>query len=347
MKHLKSFIHVSTAYSNADKKDVEEIVYDPPHDPRAIINCIETLPSDAIKLITQKLIGKHPNSYTLTKALAECIVLEYSAVLPAAIVRPSIITASWKEPFPGWVDNISGITGIMMECARGTIKSIVCNEELLMDLIPVDIVANTLITAAWHTAACRSNTIRVYNCTSSQINGISWKTFGELTHQYAVEYPSKYVSWYPGFTYRTNRIMHWMCHAFLHYMPACLLDIFLYCTKHKPIMLRICRKIARAAKNGEFFALNEWNFHTNTVKSLQEALNNAEDGDNFNIDLSESNGFHWDPYVKTYLLGIRQYILKDDLSSLTRAKAKLNRLYWANKAIQIISMYALLRLVIW
>lgn len=56
MKHLKSFIHVSTAYSNADKNDVEEIVYDPPHDPRSIINCIETLPPDAIKLITQKLI---------------------------------------------------------------------------------------------------------------------------------------------------------------------------------------------------------------------------------------------------------------------------------------------------
>lgn len=90
-------------------------------------------------------------------------------------------------------------------------------------------------------------------------------------------------------------------------------------------MLRICRKIARAAKNGEFFALNEWNFHTTTIKSLAEAVRNAEDGENFNLDLSEENGFHWDPYVKTYLLGIRQHILKDDLSSLNRAKAKLNR----------------------
>lgn len=65
------------------------------------------------------------------------------------------MTASWKEPFPGWVDNVSGITGIMMEIGRGTIKSIVCDENLLMDLIPVDVVVNTLIAAAWHTTAYR------------------------------------------------------------------------------------------------------------------------------------------------------------------------------------------------
>ncbi|KAK5638477.1 hypothetical protein RI129_012772 [Pyrocoelia pectoralis] len=337
IKNLKSFVHVSTAYSNADRSDVEEIVYTPTLDPKSIIHCMETLPPEVIRLIAEKLMGKHPNTYTLTKNLAEFIVLEYSAILPAAIVRPSIVTASWKEPIPGWVDNIGGITGILMECARGTIKSIVCNEKLMMDLIPVDIVANTLITAAWHIAAYRTNGIRVYNCTSSQINGISWKNFGQLTQKYAVQYPSKFVSWYPGFTYRTNRLMHWICHTFLHYTPACIFDLFLYCTRHKPI------KIARAAKNGEFFALNEWKFHTDGIKDLIEAVKRAEDGDNFHIDISK--GFVWDSYVKTYLLGIRKYILKDDLSSLSKAKLKLRRLYWINKLIQFITLYGLLKLV--
>lgn len=65
------------------------------------------------------------------------------------------VAASWKEPFPGWIDNTAGITGIMMEIGRGSIKSIMCEENLIMDLIPVDIVVNTLVTTAWHTAACR------------------------------------------------------------------------------------------------------------------------------------------------------------------------------------------------
>lgn len=65
------------------------------------------------------------------------------------------VTAAWREPFEGWVDNMSGITGIMMEIGRGTIRSIVCDQKLRVDIIPVDILVNTLITSAWHTATYR------------------------------------------------------------------------------------------------------------------------------------------------------------------------------------------------
>lgn len=34
--------------------------------------------------------GNHPNTYTLTKAMAESVVLEYCQSTPTAIVRPSI-----------------------------------------------------------------------------------------------------------------------------------------------------------------------------------------------------------------------------------------------------------------
>lgn len=50
--------------------------------------------------ITPKLLGKRPNTYIYTKALAESVVQQEGAKLNIAIVRPSIIGASWKEPFP-------------------------------------------------------------------------------------------------------------------------------------------------------------------------------------------------------------------------------------------------------
>lgn len=90
-------------------------------------------------------------------------------------------------------------------------------------------------------------------------------------------------------------------------------------------MLRISRKFARTAKAGEFFALNQFNFHTDTVKCLISAVNKTEDGENFNVDISKENGFDWDPYVEDYVLGIRQYVLKDDMTTLPKAKAKLNK----------------------
>lgn len=81
--------------------------------------------------------------------MAEQIAVEYHHRLPISIVRPSIVTGAVAEPFPGWVDNINGITGIIMEIGRGTISSIMCDKELILDIIPVDIVCNMIITAAW------------------------------------------------------------------------------------------------------------------------------------------------------------------------------------------------------
>lgn len=67
----------------------------------------------------------------------------------------STVTGAWKEPVPGWVDNVSGISGIMIEISRGTLRSIICDEKCIMDVIPVDVVVNTLIAAAWQTATHR------------------------------------------------------------------------------------------------------------------------------------------------------------------------------------------------
>lgn len=74
----------------------------------------------------------------------------YRHQLPLCIIRPSIVTAAIAEPLPGWVDNVNGLTGFMIEIGRGTISSLLCDKSLIMDLIPVDIVCNMMITAAWH-----------------------------------------------------------------------------------------------------------------------------------------------------------------------------------------------------
>lgn len=73
----------------------------------------ENLDDETIGIIEKRLIGNHPNTYTLTKGLAEQIVLSKGSDLPIAIVRPSIVCAAYQEPFPGWVDNVCGITGII------------------------------------------------------------------------------------------------------------------------------------------------------------------------------------------------------------------------------------------
>ena len=53
-----------------------------------------------VRDITPQLIGKRPNTYTYTKALAEYVVQQEQDKLNIGIIRPSIVGASWQEPFP-------------------------------------------------------------------------------------------------------------------------------------------------------------------------------------------------------------------------------------------------------
>ncbi|XP_052132665.1 putative fatty acyl-CoA reductase CG5065 isoform X1 [Frankliniella occidentalis] len=343
MLHIKSLVHVSTAYSNADKREVREVVYAPPADPEAVIKLVKSLPEDAMPGLASALMGKrHPNTYTLTKAMAEWIVQEEADNIPCAIVRPSIVTGALRDPVPGWVDNVCGITGIMMEIGRGTIRSIICEEDYIVDLIPVDLVVNTLITAAWRTGTHHANNVQVYNCTSGQLNPVHWHEFGRLTQNQAVDTPTKYAQWYPGFSFRTNRAVHKFCEIFFHFLPAHVVDLLIRAQGGKPIMVKIAQRFKAAAKTGEFFSLHEWDFESSNMKALMKDMDCVTDRETFDVDVSH---MEWKPYVADYMMGIRKYVLKDGAESLPAARSKLNKLWWAHRITQGVTLLALLRLV--
>ena len=55
---------------------------------------------DIIDTLTKSMITPRPNTYTYTKAIAETLLVELCSAyhLPCAIVRPSIVGASWQQP---------------------------------------------------------------------------------------------------------------------------------------------------------------------------------------------------------------------------------------------------------
>ncbi|KAL6433578.1 hypothetical protein ACFW04_006576 [Cataglyphis niger] len=328
--------------------------------PYTVIDICENLDDETIGIIEKKLIGNHPNTYTLTKGLAEQIVLSKGSGLPIAIVRPSIVCAAYQEPFPGWVDNVCGITGIisikinlieilMAKLLRKkvidykcTIRSIVCNANLIVDVIPVDFVVDTLICASWYNAMERTDTIRIYNCTSSALHPITWREFGYLTRKHAIESPSKYVMWYPDFTFRTNKFIHTIMVAMLHFLPAFIVDLVLRVRGYKPIMMKITKRFERAAKTGEFFAMNEWKFCADNMTKLVKFVRASGHCNDFNVDI---RNLDWDTYLHQYMLGIRKYILKDNPDTLNNARSRLWRLYWMHKLTKIFSIFVLLRMI--
>ena len=54
---------------------------------------------ETLNLLKPKMIGNRPNTYTYTKAIAEHLLHKEAGSLPIAIVRPSIVGATYREPF--------------------------------------------------------------------------------------------------------------------------------------------------------------------------------------------------------------------------------------------------------
>ncbi|MCE0480892.1 hypothetical protein HAX54_038120 [Datura stramonium] len=47
-----------------------------------------------------------PNTYSFTKAMGEMLLGHYKENLQLIIIRPTIITSTFKEPFPGWIEGV-------------------------------------------------------------------------------------------------------------------------------------------------------------------------------------------------------------------------------------------------
>jgi len=90
-----------------------------------------------------------PNTYTLTKSLAESLIAKRGARLPIAVVRPAIVETSVAKPFLGWNEGIN--TSASLSYLLGTyFRQLPSNESKRLDIIPVDAVCAgmTLIAAA-------------------------------------------------------------------------------------------------------------------------------------------------------------------------------------------------------
>lgn len=90
-----------------------------------------------------------PNTYTLTKSLAESLISKFGSGLPIALVRPAIVETSVHEPFVGWNEGIN--TSASLSYLLGTsFRQLPTNEKKRLDIIPVDSVCRgmTLIGAA-------------------------------------------------------------------------------------------------------------------------------------------------------------------------------------------------------
>ncbi|XP_071875697.1 putative fatty acyl-CoA reductase CG5065 isoform X3 [Bombus fervidus] len=235
MKHLKLFAHISTAYCHLEEKILREKPYPPPADPHKIIKCVEWMDDDVVEAMTDKILGHLPNTYAFTKALSESLVEEAMPHIPAIILRPSIVIPIWKEPVPGWTDNINGPTGLLIGAGKGVIRTMYCNDSSYADYLPVDIAVNAILASSWNFIYCKDHEKRVYNLTSSSEFKVSWAEIIARGRKITEKVPLNGVVWYPGGSMKKSRLMHNICVLLFHMIPAYLIDGLIFLAGYKPM----------------------------------------------------------------------------------------------------------------
>lgn len=119
-----------------------------------------------------------PNTYTLTKSLAESLIHKYGAGLRIAMVRPAIVETSVEKPFLGWNEGIN--TSAALSYLLGTyFRQLPSNERKRLDVIPVDAVCRgmTLIAAA----IVERRNAAIYQLATSVTNPCDMRRSIELT----------------------------------------------------------------------------------------------------------------------------------------------------------------------
>src|SRR4051794_11112517 len=86
------------------------------------------------------------NIYTYSKSLAEQIIAQQDDIVKV-LVRPSIVESSNQYPFPGWNEGFTTTAPLILIALRGQ-PIIPVNEKLVLDIIPVDMVAGAILSAA-------------------------------------------------------------------------------------------------------------------------------------------------------------------------------------------------------
>ncbi|EFA05233.2 putative fatty acyl-CoA reductase CG5065 [Tribolium castaneum] len=335
-KKLIVFAHLSTAYCHLHERVLYEKAYPPPTSPHHVIKACEWLDEKALDTITDKILGDIPNTYAFTKALGESLVNDEMENLPTIILRPSVIIPIWKEPLPGWTDNINGPIGLLIGAGKGVIRTMYCKGESYADYIPVDIVANCLICSTF--IYLQSNK-RIFNLTSSAEYKVSFDEIIEIGRNVVSnKIPLNGVLWYPGGSMKRSRWHHNVDFFLFQLVPAVFLDALLIVLGYKPVLMRVQKRVSKGYEVFEYYANNQWDFNNDDSMKARQMLNPKERA----IYKLDGDGIDYHDYFTDCVRAARLYILKEGDETIPSARRHMRLMRFVDVTCKTLLLFAFL-----
>lgn len=209
---LKMLLHVSTAYVAGEQEGLipekpfsmgETLRVGTHLDIESELNLIEetmrelkaNCSTEKAERKTMKELGlkraRHfgwPNTYVFTKAMGEMMLGHLRGDFPVVIIRPSIITSTLMEPLPGWMEGIRTIDSVIVGYAKQTLPFFLVDLDLIMDVIPGDMVVSAMVVAM--AAHSENKQVQIiYHITSSLRNPAPYAILADSGHRYFFDNP--------------------------------------------------------------------------------------------------------------------------------------------------------------
>lgn len=144
----------------------------------------------------------------------------------------------------------------------------------------------------------------------------------EKAKQINFEIPFQIGLWYPNGEITTSKTKHQINVALFHWLPAYVIDFLMLCLGQKRFMVHVQNKISQGLEVLQFFTMRNWLFASQKFKDLNKTLSKDE-YKMFFIDTEAVPKEFEEEYLRNCMLGGRQYILKEPISTIPRARIQM------------------------
>lgn len=331
MPRLKSFVYVSTAYSNCDRQFIREAFYPPPFTEEQLSVLVSCASDEELDILNEIVTELKPNTYTLTKAAAEDLVREASQDLPVCVFRPSIVFPTLHEPLPIWMKGFNGVIAVGLVQGMGLMRVGLNSNNSSIDVVPADLTINALTTLAWYNASQRPDN-PVYNYVSYNINNLTLQMLRDVAFDEGIKgigESSDSALWVPHVYITQSTFIFYTLFYTLHFIPAIVFSLGEKLTHRKPRILKTFRKIIFFTRIFQYFALNTWAFESENTRSMVNAMSES-DRKCFESSMSS---FRWETMAalmprSSALYLLKERITKEHYQSKMFIRYRIDYLFW-------------------
>lgn len=268
--------------------------------------------------------------YTFSKAMGEQMFVRATEGLKGAIIRPAIIEGAWKSPLPGWLNGYRMLDPLIVAYGRGRMIDFPGNRNGILDIIPVDMVANAIL--AIIARASGSDSRDVYQIASGMENPITLGGFADQVDAYFQMNPfpvsgdengklRKLIKpTFPSTPKFLRKIrLQYILPLRLAIAATTLFSLIPHARRFRTSLKSRMFSLERLYQYGRLYgpyAEADCKFLTNNTRSVMQSLHEV-DRDQFDFDISKLD---WTAYLQgVHIPGVKKYLLGMDPDADTQA----------------------------